>query len=127
MECKLQTTNVVEWCVTLCLFLSLILVAAQVTSLSYHAESGTIAAGLLNQIELWQTDPYNALPAHVCVRERLAQAQAQAKDIGTSIENSDSGLRQQISREQELKRSIADLEVKCAYLISRGRCTGTNL
>ena len=114
MECKLQTTNVVERCVTLCQFISLTHYAMQVYSLSYHAASGNIAAGLAGHVELWQTAPYNALPAHVCVRERLAEAQAQAKVIGASIENSDSGLRQQISREQELKRSIADLEVKCA-------------
>ena len=60
--------------------------------------------------------PRAALPAHVCVRERLAEAKAQVKDIEASIEKADSGLRQQMSREQELKRSIADLEAKCAYI-----------
>ena len=55
------------------------------------------------------------LPAHECVRERLAEAQAQVKEIQASIEKADSGLRQQMTREQELKRSIADLEAKCAY------------
>ena len=56
------------------------------------------------------------LPAHECVRERLAAAQTQVKDIQASIDKADSGLRQQMSREQELKQSIADLEVKCAYI-----------
>ena len=96
-----------------------------VFSLSYHAASGIISVGLSNGgVELWQTDPYiaphaalrAALPAHTCVRKRLAEAQAQAKDVETSINNADSGLRQQMSREQELKRSIADLEFKCAYI-----------
>ena len=51
-----------------------------------------------------------------CVRERLAEAQAEAAQILASIEIADAGLRQQMSREQELKRSIADLEAKCTYL-----------
>ena len=77
----------------------------QVCSLSYHAAFGNIVAGLLDgQVEMWQTDPHiapapqAALPAHECVRERLAEAQ--------------------MSREQELKRSIADLEAKCAHSIA---------
>ena len=126
MECKLQTTNVVEWCVTLCLLLLLLLLthfAMQVCSLSYHAAFGNIVAGLLDgQVEMWQTDPHiapapqAALPAHECVRERLAEAQAQANDIQASLKKADSGLRQQMSREQELKQSIADLEAKCAHI-----------
>ena len=92
--------------------------------MSYHAASGNIIAGLNNgHVEMWQTDPYIAssaapqvtLPAHECVRERLAEAHVQVKEIQTSIEKTDNGLRQRMSREQELKRSIADLEVKCAY------------
>ena len=113
-----------------CLFISLTYCAIQVFSLSYHAASGNIIVGLHNgHVEMWQTDPHIALsaapqvtlPAHECVRERLAAAQAQANDVQASIEKADSGLRQQMSREQELKRSIADLEVKCAhnYLIMK--------
>ena len=130
MECKLQTTNVVEWCVTLYLFISLTHFAMQVTSLSYHAASGNIIIGLNDgHVEMWQTDPHIApsatlrnapqalpLPDHVCVRKRLAEAQAQVKIAEASIEKADSGLRQQISREQELKQSIVDLEAKCAYM-----------
>ena len=59
-----------------------------------------------------------ALPDHACVRERLAAAQTQANDIQASIDKADKGLRQQMSREQELKHSIADLEAKCAYICS---------
>ena len=98
----------------------------QVLSLSYHAASGNIiVAGLYGgHVEMWQIDPYIApstapqvtLPAQACVRERLAEAQAQANDIEAALEKADSGLRQQMSREQELKRSIADLETKCAYI-----------
>ena len=94
----------------------------QVSSLAYHAASGNITIGLLGQVELWQTDPYIApsaapqvtLPANECVRERLIVAQAQVKVIETLIEKTDSELRQRMSREQELKQSIADLEAKCA-------------
>ena len=60
------------------------------------------------------------LPDHACVRERLAAAQAQVKDIQTSLEKADSGLRQQMSREQELKRSIADLQGKCTHTYLHG-------
>ena len=95
----------------------------QVASLSYHAASGSIAVGLGDgQVELWQTDSYiasapqDSLPAQACIRERLSKAQAEAKDAEASIGKADNGLRQQISREQELKRSIADLEAKCAYI-----------
>ena len=93
----------------------------QACSLSYHAASGNIIVGLdSGLVELRQTDPYNApqaaLHAHECVRERLAEAQAQANDIQASLEKAEKGVRQQMSREQELKRSIADLEAKCAYI-----------
>ena len=114
MELKLQSTNVVVPYVSHLYLFVLTYGLMQARSLSYHAESGNIIVGLDGHVEMWQTDPYNALPAHVCVRERLAEAQAQAKDIGTSIENFDSGIRQQMSREQELKCSITDLEAKCA-------------
>ena len=97
----------------------------QVLSLSYHAASGIVIVSLYyGKVEMWQTDPHIApssapqvtLPAHECVRERLTAAQAQANDIQASLEKADSGLRQRMSREQELKRSIADLEAKCAYI-----------
>ena len=97
------------------------LLVVQANSLSYHAESGNIIIGLKNgHVEMWQTAPHIALfsapqatlPAHECVRQRLAEAQAQAFDIQASLDKADSGLRQQMSREQELKQSIADLEVK---------------
>ena len=109
------------------LLLSLTHFAMQVTSLSYHAESGNIVVGLRDgQVELFQTDPYKKIstapkaapPTHACVRERLAEAQAQVKDVEASLEKADVGLRQQMSREQELKRSIADLEAKCAHIFS---------
>ena len=125
MGCKLQTTHLVDRCVMLCLFISLTLFAMQVWTLSYHAASGNIIVGLFDgHVEMWQTDPHIAphaapqvtLPAHECVRERLADAQAQANDIEAALEKADSGLRQQMSREQDLKRSIADLETKCAYI-----------
>ena len=88
----------------------------QVCSLSYHAASGTVAVGLDDgHVEMCLYDPRGHMSAHVCVRERLVEAQAEANDIQASIEKVDSGFRQQMSREQELKRSIADLEVKCAY------------
>ena len=115
-ECKLQTTNVVITCVTFCIFISLTLFALQVISLSYHALSGNIIVGLYgDHVEMWLFDPLGHVPAHECVRERLTAAHAQVKEIQTSIEKTDNGLRQRMSREQELKRSIADLEVKCAY------------
>ena len=100
----------------------------QVMSSSYHAASGNIIVGLYDgQVEMWQTDPYIAtpdsqtapqvaLPAHECVRERLAEAQAQAKDIEKLIEKAKDGLRQYVSRDQERKNSISDLETKCAYI-----------
>ena len=121
MECKLQTTKVILYVSQLYLFL-LTFVALQVASLSYHAASGNIIVGIGGEVDIWQTDPYIApsaapqvnLPAHECVRERLAEAQAQANDIQASLKKADSGLRQQMSREQELKQSIADLEAKCA-------------
>ena len=106
--------------------------------MSYHAASGIIAIGLhiqtrndnygynnftyKGQVELWQTAPQfapvpqGALPTHACVRARLAEAQAQAAEIEVPLSKADVGLRQLMSREQELKRSIADLEAKCAYI-----------
>ena len=94
----------------------------QVCSLSYHAESGNIALGLEGGfLELLQTDSniaplHPALPAQVCVRERLAVAQAQAKKIQAEIEKADARSREQMTRAHELKRSIAELEEKCAPL-----------
>ena len=149
VECKLQTTNVVDRCVMLCLFISLThcACAVQVSSLSYHSASGNIVVGFSNgHVEMWKTAPYIAPPAaprsapqvavaapipvpkpqaapqvrlsvHECVRERLSKAQAQVNDIQGSIGKANKGLRQQMTREYELKRSIADLEVKCAYII----------
>ena len=108
-----------------CLFISLTHFALQVISLSYHAASGNIVVGLHDgRVEMWQTDPYIApyaapqvtLPDRVCVRERLAEAQAEANDIQVSIEKANIALRQQISREQKLKRSIAKLESKRANI-----------
>ena len=92
-------------------------------ALSYHAASGNIVVGLRSgHVEMWQTDPHiapdMALPIHGCIRERLTIAQAQVKDIDSVLEKADSALRQQMSRELELKRSIADLEAKCAYMLS---------
>ena len=105
--------------------------------MSYQAASGNIALGLYGgQVELWQTAPYIAPPSapraaprvvsqaapraaqpdYACVRKRLAEAQAKIETIDASFEKADSKLRQQMSREQELKRSIADLESKCAYI-----------
>ena len=92
------------------------------TSLSYHAVSGNIALGhKTGQVELWQIITQAAPQvylAHACVRERLAQAQAKIKNIEASLEKANNGLRQQVSREQELKRSIADLEAKCTNIVS---------
>ena len=114
----------------------------QVNSLSYHAGSGNIAIGLdSGHVEMWQTAPYiapqpaplttrqSALPfarpvaldavppAYVCVRARLVEAQANASNINAVLGKSNDALRQQMSREQELKRSIAALEAKCAQFI----------
>ena len=105
-----------------CLFV--VLTLEKVASMSYHAASGNIVLGLYSggQVELLQTDshiapaPQAVMPAHVCVRARLAEAQAKVKDIEVSLGEADVGLRQLMSREQELKRSIADLEAKCAYI-----------
>ena len=110
----------------------------QVWSLSYHPSSGNIALGVADgRVEMWQTDPHIApssapqaaasqaalrpaqvtLPAHACVRERLAAAQTQANDIQASLSKAENGLRHQMSREQELKRSIADLEAKRTHTL----------
>ena len=93
-------------------------------SLSYHAASGVIAVGLADgHIDLWQTAEYDsfdisaALQSHACFRTRLSVAQSRANDIQSLIEKADSELRQQMSREQELIRSIADLEEKCAHFL----------
>ena len=103
-------------------------------SLSCHAASGNIIVGLGDgHVQMWQTDPYIAtdpqvtLPAHECVRARLAEAQAQANDIQASIEQTDNKLRQQMSRELELKRSIADLEAKCTTYVIMFLCYDTNM
>ena len=117
MECKLQTINVVEWCVTLCLFISLIHFVLQVTSLSYHAASDNIVVGLYGgQVDLWLFDLRGPLPAHECIRESLAEAQAQVDGLDAALKKADNGLRQQMARDQELKKSIADLEAKCAFI-----------
>ena len=102
----------------------------QVNSLSCHAATGNIAIGLdTGYVEMCVFDPHAAppaaLPDHPCVRERLAEAQAQANAIQALIDKADSGLRQQMSREQELKRSIANLEAKCAHMFSY--CQSTNM
>ena len=101
--------------------LSLTLVAMQVASLSCHAASGIVAVGFAKgQIDLWQIEPYIAphipLPSQACVRERLAEAQAQVKMVDILLERADDGLRQQMMREQELKLSISDLEAECSYI-----------
>ena len=120
MERKLQNTNVMDRCVTLCLFISLTHFAMQVTSLSYQAASCNIIVGLnTGQVELLQTDPQIApsaapqviLPVHECVRQRLAEAQAEVKDIEAALTMANGDIH---LREQELKESIANLEVKCA-------------
>ena len=86
-------------------------------SLSYHAASGNIAVALGDgQVEMWLFDPLGHVPSHECVRERLAEAQTQVKHIQASLEKADSGLRQKISRELKLKRSIADLEAQCTHI-----------
>ena len=75
----------------------------------HHDPTGTIIVGLADgQVELLQT--------HTCVRKRLADAKAEANDIQASLEEAKNGLRQQMSREQELHRSIEDLEIKCAHI-----------
>ena len=105
-----------------CVFSSLNYVALQVASLSYHAASGTIVLGLEDgQVGLWQTAPrvitslQDAQSAHACVRERLAEAQAQVNSIKATLDQADSGLRQKMKREADLQSSIANLEAKCAY------------
>ena len=68
-----------------------------------------------SDLRLVDEESVHQQPTHSCVRERLAEAQAHAKYIHASIEKADSGLRYRMSREQELKQSIADLEAKCAH------------
>ena len=129
MECKLQTTNAKMMCVPVLFsvfkYVFLTLFATQVTSMSYHAASGNMVIALTDgAIQVWQTDPHIAtslqrsLPDHVCVRERLAAAQAQANEIQATIEKADDGLRQQLAREKELRQSIADLEAKCTHIFT---------
>ena len=109
-------------CVILLSIFAINLVAMQVSSLSYHAASGNIVSGLDNGfIQFWQTAPHTfapkvVSPAHVCVRNRLVAAQAELKDIETSLEKTDESVHQQLSREQELQQSIADLEAKRAHI-----------
>ena len=68
---------------------------------------------------MWQTDPRIAA-AQSCVRERMAAAQTQVQNIEESIGDSGDILRQQLTRVQELKRSIADLETIRAHIRSCG-------
>ena len=129
MECKLQTMPVVERCVFR-LSIKLLTLVVQVRSLSYHAGTGNIALGRVNgQVDMWKSAPLvGTAPqatlsvrapqaALVCVRTRLAEARAKADVIEASLGKADSGLRQLLFREQELKNSIADLEAKCAHMI----------
>ena len=53
--------------------------------------------------------------ANRSVRERLSVALEERDDIDVKLNNADSGLRLQMSREHELKRSIADQEAKRAH------------
>ena len=62
--------------------------------------------------------PRAAEPAYVCVRELLMEAQTEAREIEASLSKADVELREHIAREQELIRSIEDLETKCAHRIS---------
>ena len=90
--------------------------------LSYHAASTSIAVVTHDgHIEKWQTDPQIASAPQAdssasCVRKRLEAAQAEIKDVEASLEEPDDDLREQISRENEVKRSIADFEAKFNYL-----------
>ena len=96
----------------------------QVASLSYHAASGDISVGLDDgQVELWQylseTEIHKVrLPSHTWAHGRMVAALVQAGVLGASYANYaevDDGLRQRSSRETELKRSISELEAKCAH------------
>ena len=53
--------------------------------------------------------------ANRSVREKLSDAHAERDDVDAKLNNADSGLRQQMSRELELKRSIADHKAKRAH------------
>ena len=89
----------------------------QVGSLSYHEASGNIVLGCRDShVEMWLFDPRGPLPAHECIRERLAEAQAQVDGLDAALKKADNGLHQQMARDQELKQSIADLEAKCAFI-----------
>ena len=88
--------------------------------------SGLIVIGVNDgQVEMWQTAPplapHIGLPIQTCLREQQADARAQVKDIEAILEEEASGLRQQMAREQELMRTIADLEARCACMISRAK------
>ena len=93
---------------------------------AYAAPQAGYAAPQAGENSAPQAEPEAApqvpLPNHACARERLAEAQAQADTIDESLSKAESGLRQKMSREQELKRSIADLESKrthiCSYICS---------
>ena len=115
-------------------FLLILVVVLQVGGMSYHAASGIIALGHLCGVDVWQTAPYIAptiasqgdqpthvtvskqatfsfalsapLPAHPCVRERMAEAQEQVDEIEAFIGKSVGGLRQQSSSGQ------SDLKLK---------------
>ena len=89
MVCRPRPINV-ERCATQLFIFITQLCCLQVASLSYHAASGTIVLGLEDgQVGLWQTAPrvitslQDAQSAHACVRERLAEAQAQVNSIVT--------------------------------------------
>lgn len=121
----IDMTTLLELCVTYEFILSLIYVAMQASSLSYHAASGNIVVGHNDgKMGLWQTAAYVpsdvsiALPSHGCVRARLRIAQAQVDAIDVLLGQAENGSRQQISGEPELKSSIDDLEAnKCTHLL----------
>ena len=107
-------------------FFANFILSVQAWSLSYHAASGVIATGTSEgQVEIWQTAAYDpcdvsaAPPSHACVRTRLRIAQLQLNAAESILSKVDNGLCQQVSREQELRRSIADLEAKRALISSR--------
>ena len=93
----------------------------KVASFSHHAASGLSASGSFAEgnVHFWKTvaqiEPAPEVPFsdHVCLRERRSRAQAKADTLQAWLDQADSGLRQQVPRVQELKRSIADLEAKC--------------
>ena len=121
-EPQLQASILTQRCVTLCLFIALLSIYSthpfvmQVSSVSYHAASGTVSVGMYRgNVEIWQTDPYIApaleapLPAHACVRRQLVEAEAQAAAIGTLLGLTKDGSRRK-SRGKEPARSTEDDE-----------------